>query len=181
MKICLDPGHGGSDPGAIGTIPFMLEEKGVNLSISEFLEENLEALVHWVAMTRRRDTFVSLEARSVFANQLKADLFVSIHSNSFSSPAVAGIEVYHCPGSSKGKILSDYILESLVTSFPNHINRGVKARNLKVLKETKMPAVLVEAEFLSNPDQLRFLADEKNRQNIASAISKGIEEFIATL
>jgi len=181
MKICLDPGHGGSDPGAIGTIPFKLEEKEINLSISKFLEENLEVLVHWVAMTRRRDSFVSLEARSVFANQHEADLFVSIHTNSFFSPAVNGIEVYHALGSGKGKTLAENILESLMSSFPNHKNRGVKAGNLKVLKETKMPAVLVEVEFLSNPDQLRFLADENNRQLIASAISNGIEKFIFSL
>jgi N-acetylmuramoyl-L-alanine amidase len=115
MKICLDPGHGGSDSGAIGMIPFTLEEKEINLSISKLLEENLEALVHWVAMARRRDSFVSLEARSVFANQLEADLFVSIHTNSFSSPAVNGIEVYHSLGSVKGTTLAENILESLTT------------------------------------------------------------------
>jgi len=180
MKICLDAGHGGKDPGAIGTAPFRLEEKEINLAITKLLEESLEPLGHWVALTRRRDVFISLEARSLFANQLGADLFISIHTNSFYSPDISGIEVFYCPGSGKGKTLAEKILESLMNSFPNHNNRGIKSRDLKVLRETKMPAVLVEVEFLSNPEQLQFLAAEKNREALANAISKGIDKYIAS-
>jgi N-acetylmuramoyl-L-alanine amidase len=181
MKICLDPGHGGRDPGAIGTNPFKLEEKEVNLSIANFLEEKLEKFLHWVSITRRRDVFVRLEDRANFANQLESELFVSIHTNSFHLPTVSGIEVYHYPNSVKGKALAKSILSSLIASFPNHNNRGVKARNLKVLRETSMPAVLVEVEFISNPDQLQFLADENNREGLADSIAIGIQNYVSSL
>jgi N-acetylmuramoyl-L-alanine amidase len=181
MKICLDPGHGGRDPGAIGTVPFTLEEKEVNLSIANYLEEKLESLVHWVSMTRRRDVFVGLEARANFANRLEADLFVSLHANSFESPTVSGIEVYHYVNSEQGKIIAESILTSLIASFPDHINRGNKpSRELVVLKKTKMPAALVEVEFLSNPEQLQFLSDENNREDLAEAIATGIENYISS-
>jgi N-acetylmuramoyl-L-alanine amidase len=181
MKICIDPGHGGYDPGAIGLTPFSLEEKEVNLSISSFLEEKLEQSIHWVSMTRRRDVFVRLEDRARYANRLEADLFVSVHTNSFHLPTVSGIEVYHYPNSVRGKALAESILSSLVDSYPGHNNRGVKARNLKVLKETGMPAVLVEVEFISNPDQLQFLADENNREGLADTIATGIENYLSSL
>ena len=181
MRICLDPGHGGRDPGAIGTVPFKLEEKEVNLSIANYLEEKLESLIHWVAMTRRRDVFVGPETRANFANQLEADLFISLHANSFKSPTVSGIEVYHYVNSEKGKIIAENILGNLITSFPDHKNRGVKPRRkLVVLKKTKMPAVLVEVEFLSNTEQLQFLSDENNREDLADAIATGIEKYISS-
>lgn len=180
MKICLDPGHGGRDPGAIGTVPFTLEEKEVNLSIANYLEEKLESLVHWVSMTRRRDVFVGLEARANFANRLEADLFVSLHANSNESPT-SGIEVYHYVNSEQGKIIAESILTSLIASFPDHKNRGNKpSGELVVLKKTKMPAALVEVEFLSNPEQLQFLSDENNREGLAEAIATGIENYISS-
>jgi len=179
MKICLDPGHGGRDPGAVGTDPFRLEEKEINLSIASFLEEKLENAGHWVALTRRRDVFIKLESRADFANRLEADFFISLHANSFRSSTVSGFEVYHYPNSKKGKDLAENILASLIASFPDHNNRGVKTRNFVVLKKTQMPAVLVEVEFLSNPDQLQFLADEGNREGLAEATAVGIENFIS--
>jgi N-acetylmuramoyl-L-alanine amidase len=179
VKICLDPGHGGRDPGAVGTDPFRLEEKEINLSIANFLEEKIENAGHWAAMTRRRDVFIKLESRTEFANRLEADLFISLHANSFRSSAVSGIEVYHYPNSENGKAVAENILASLIAAFPDHKNRGIKTRNYVVLKKTEMPAVLVEVEFLSNPDQLQFLADESNREGLAEATATGIENYIS--
>ena len=181
MKFCLDAGHGGRDHGAIGAVLFTLEEKSINLSIANFLEEQLEKSIHWVAMTRRRDVYVALEDRAAIANQLGADYFISIHTNSFASQNVSGIEVFHYPEAKKGKALAEKIMASLAANFSNHNIRGVKARNLKVLKETNMPAVLVEVEFLSNPEQLIFLAEEGNRESLAEAIAQGIENYITTI
>jgi N-acetylmuramoyl-L-alanine amidase len=179
MKICLDPGHGGRDPGAVGTDPFTLEEKEINLSVASFLEEKLENAGHWVAMTRRRDIFIKLDSRAEFANRLEADLFISLHTNSFRSSTVSGIEVYHYPNSEEGRTAAENILASLIASFPDHNNRGVKTRDFVVLKKTEMPAVLVEVEFLSNPEQLQFLADEDNREGLAEATATGIKNFIS--
>ncbi|MFQ6113698.1 MAG: N-acetylmuramoyl-L-alanine amidase [bacterium] len=176
MKVCIDPGHGGNDPGAIGTDPFRLEEKGVNLSVSLLLEEELENMGHWTALTRRRDIDLSLESRAEFANRLDADLFVSVHVNAADSPSVEGMEAYHYPNSNAGQNAANLILTSLLDAFPEHKNRGVKQANFAVLRLTKMPAVLVEMEFLSNPDQLQFLADESNQKGLAEAMAIGINQ-----
>ncbi len=178
MKVCIDPGHGGNDTGAIGTDPVRLEEKEINLGVSLLLEEELENMGHWTVLTRRRDIDVSLEDRAEFANRLGADLFVSVHTNSFEDPAVEGMESYYHPNSSVGQNVANLILNSMTRSFPDHKNRGVKAANFVVLRLTRMPAVLIELEFVSNPKQLEFLADQANQAQLAKAIANGINQFI---
>lgn len=175
MKICVDAGHGGDDPGAIGTTPFRLEEKRVNLDIARLLEEELEARGQWVVMTRRRDRAVGLPARAAFANRLGAERFVSVHANAAATAAARGMEVFHFPGSAAGRRLAESVLNALLAAFPKHSDRGVKEANLAVLRLTTMPGVLVETEFLTNPTQLRFLADPANQQLLAVAIADGIE------
>ena len=177
MKICIDPGHGGSDPGAIGTQPFPLEEKDFNLSLALLLEEELESGGHWTIMTRRRDRSLSRAARADFANRLGAELFVSIHANAAGAPTVEGMEVYCFPGSATGQNAATQVLNEMITMFPDHRNRGVKEANFDVLRLTKMTAILIENEFLTHPAQLEFLADPQNQRNLALAISAGISAF----
>lgn len=175
MKICLDPGHGGDDPGAIGTVPFRLIEKQVALDVARLLEEELESRGHWVTMTRRRDRTLSLAARAAFANRLGAERLVSVHANAAAAPSVRGIEVYHFPGSVAGRKLAHSMLGALLATFPKHRNRGVKEANLAILRLTTMPSILVEMEFLTNPAQLTFLADPANQQLLAAAMADGLE------
>ncbi len=177
MKICIDSGHGGGDPGAVGTQPFRLEEKDFNLSLALLLEEELEARGHWTIMTRRRDRTVSLPSRADFSNRLGAELFVSIHANAAETPTVEGMEVYCFPGSATGHNTASQVLKEMMKKFPDHRNRGVKEANYTVLRLTKMPSILVETEFLTNPTQLEFLADPQNQKGLASAISEGISSF----
>ncbi len=174
-KICIDPGHGGKDTGAVGTSPFLLEEKEFNLILALLLEQKLETLGHRVILTRGKDRYLSLISRANFANRLNADLFVSIHANSAAVPEVSGMENFHLPGSEKGRKFAIMILESMLQEFPDHKKRGVKEADFTVLRETRMPAVLVESEFLSNPQQLQFLADPQNQESLASAIARGID------
>jgi N-acetylmuramoyl-L-alanine amidase len=175
MRVCVDAGHGGTDPGAIGAAPFRLEERQVNLDVARLLEEELEARGHWVVMTRRRDRSVSLPTRAAFANRLGAERFVSVHANAARTPATHGMEVYHFPGSPAGRRLAQSVLDALLATFPRHNNRGVKEANLAVLRLTNMPGILVETEFLTNPTQLQFLADAQNQHLLAVAIADGIE------
>ncbi|HXI22052.1 MAG TPA: N-acetylmuramoyl-L-alanine amidase [Gemmatimonadales bacterium] len=175
MKVCVDAGHGGNDPGAVGTTPFRLEEKKVTLDIARLLEEELEARGHWVVMTRRRDRFVALSSRAEFANRLGADRFVSIHANAAGSAAARGMEVFHFAASQTGKPMAESVLGALIKTFPEHQNRGVKEANFAVLRLTDMPAILVESEFITNPTQLQFLADPGNQALMAAAIADGIE------
>jgi len=177
-RICVDPAHGGKDLGAVGTSPFRLEEKEFNLILALLLEGWLEASGHWVVMTRRRDRFLNLISRANFANRLNADLFVSIHANFAATPEVSGIEIFNFPGSKRGREFATNILESMLQEFPDHIRRGVKEANFAVLRETRMPAVLVESEFLSNPKQLKFLADPENQKSLAQAIAQGIDQTV---
>jgi N-acetylmuramoyl-L-alanine amidase len=174
MIVCIDPGHGGSDPGAVGKVPFRLQEKDVTLAVSLFLHDELLQLGHTVILTRKQDRTLSLSARAAFANRFNADLFVSIHANAAASVTPEGMEVFHFPGSARGQFMASRILDRMLEAFPGHKNRGVKEANFAVLRLSRMPAVLVELEFLTHPEQLRFLADEANQRRLANAIAGGI-------
>jgi N-acetylmuramoyl-L-alanine amidase len=175
MKVCVDAGHGGSDPGAVGTDPFRLAEKEVTLQVSLLLEQELEQRGHQVLMTRRRDRTLGLLPRARFANRLRADLFVSIHANAAATASAEGIEVYHFPDSREGGRAAVAVLQSLVTAFPDHRNRGVKQANFAVLRETEMPAILIETEFITNPRQLEFLSDPESQEALGEAVADGLE------
>jgi len=178
MKICIDPGHGGADSGAVGTQPFRLMEKEFNLNLALLLEEELEARGHWTIMTRRKDRSLSLPARANYSNRVSAELFVSIHANAAGNSSVEGMEVYHFPGSDGGRNVATLVLEKMIAAFPEHKNRGVKEANFAVLRLTEMTAILIETEFLTNPEQLQFLAGPENQKNMASAIADGIEGIV---
>jgi N-acetylmuramoyl-L-alanine amidase len=181
MKICIDPGHGGSDPGAIGKSPFRVEEKQVNLAVGLLLEAQLEGMGHWVILTRRGDRALGLAARADFANRLGADLFVSLHSNAAGAPETQGFEIFAFPGAATGTAIAARVLQSLATAFPAHRNRGVKEADFAVLRLTDMPAILVELEFLTNPVQLSFLADPANQMLLASALADGIDRCAGSI
>ena len=175
MKICIDAGHGGADPGAVGTQPFRFEEKTFTLGVAVRLEEELESRGHWVALTRRSDHAVSLEARAAFANRMGAELFLSLHANGAPQPDAEGMEVFHFPGSETGMRLGEQVLSALVSAFPEHRNRGLRSANFVVLRDTVMPALLVECEFITNPVQLRFLASPESWRRLARAIASGFD------
>lgn len=179
MKICIDPGHGGSDPGAVGKAPFVLKEKDFNLALSLLLKEELEE-EHEVIMTRYVDRALSLSGRARFANRYGADIFISVHANAAATPSAEGMEVFHFPGSRMGNQLAGMVLREMLEEFPDHRDRGVKSADFAVLRLTRMPAVLVEAEFLSNPKQLEFLADSENQKRMANAIARGVSDFSTT-
>ena len=179
MRICIDAGHGGTDPGAIGKVPTRLEEKAFNLAVAVLLEEELVARGHEVVMTRRQDRTLSLTGRARFANRFEVELFVSIHANAAASPAPEGIEVFCFPGSVGGTRFATAVQESLMATFPDHRDRGVKEANFTVLRKTLMPAILVECEFLTNPQQLEFLASEERQGELAQAMADSIDSEAA--
>ena len=174
MKVCVDAGHGGVDPGAIGLEPRRLEEKDLTLALAFLLEEELTLRGHEVIMTRRQDRTLALDARAEFANRYHAELLISLHGNAAADPRVEGMEVFHRPGSKPGREAAATILTHMLAAFPSHENRGVKEADFTVLRESSAPGVLVEAEFLTNPAQLRFLAEGKNQRGLARAIAKAV-------
>lgn len=172
--IIIDPGHGGEDNGAAWGYA---EEDDINLIISFLLRCELEKHGHEVYMIREADHAVSLRKRTDHANSLQVDLFVSIHCDAFHNVSASGMSVHiHLEHSNESLSLAKRINAMLITDFKGHKNRGVRKSNFYVLRETTMPAVLVECEFLSNPKTRKFLREPENQLALARSISKGIIE-----
>ena len=174
--IAIDAGHGGDDTGAINQAAG-ITEKAVTLAISQQLQRILESRGHEVLMTRRTDVFVPLGQRAELANTAGTEIFVSLHCNSAENAGATGIETYHHPTSEMGQVLAAEAHRALIAAFPSHQNRGVKSANFQVLRETQMPACLVETEFISNNQQAQFLANPANQEKIARAIADGIKIY----
>jgi len=174
ILVVLDPGHGGKDPGAIGING--LSETDVLLPISNHVRDSLEQNGIQVKMTRNSDRFVSLGARTKMANRIDADLFVSLHANSInmSRPDVNGAETYYY---SSGQRLAQLIQRS-ISRNTNMRDRGVKKANFFVLRNSAMPAVLVEVGFLTGREDARRLADPNFRKRMGDAIADGILQYV---
>lgn len=195
-RIILDPGHGDHDKGAVGKISL---EKDLNLKLALKLRQCLEDKGFEVIMTRSDDTFVSLDRRSEFAKEQKADLFISIHHNaSIGAPNASGVETYSLssagmPSSNgtKGKIPGtlpgnafdaanvklNYLIHSNLIKSVGGNDRGVKFARFKVLVNAPCPAVLVEVGFISNVKEEVLLNTEARQNKTADAIAKGIAEY----
>jgi len=170
--IMIDPGHGGRDNGAVYGFT---EEDDTNLSIAYLLRCELQSKDYIVLITREKDEQVLLSQRSILANEINADLFVSIHCDAYHKVTAHGMTVHISPNcSSMSRSVAYNINESLSDMFPQHRNRGIKESSFYVLKQTKMPAVLIECEFLSNPDTRKFLHEPENQLALARAITIGI-------
>ncbi|MCX7695421.1 MAG: N-acetylmuramoyl-L-alanine amidase [Caloramator sp.] len=181
MKICIDAGHGGGDTGAVG--PTFLKEKDVNLKVALFLGDILKLNGIEVVFTRTTDTRFgntsneSLSRRVKIANESGSDYFISIHCNSAENRSANGTEVFIYNERSKAKDMAEKILNQIVNTM-GFRDRGVKTANFYVIKYTTMPACLIEIAFISNPNEEKILADEKNQRKIALCIAKGIGEAL---
>jgi len=174
--VVVDPGHGGLDNGAAYGY---VHEDDTNLSIGFYL--NYELLVAETSniLTREKDEFVSLSQRIFVANQERAELFVSIHCDAFHNQTVSGITVHINESPSMLDIKAASIFAShLRASFPYHRHRGIKQSNFMVLRDTPMPAVLIECEFLSNPDTRAFLKEPEHQRDLAKALRRGSLEYL---
>ena len=170
--IMVDPGHGGEDNGAVWGYA---EEDDINLSISFLLRCELIQREFDVLMTRERDQAVSLRERTDYANRIQADLFVSIHCDAYHNETAQGMTVHVHPECSFETLqTAGKIKRMLAAYFPDHRDRGVRKSNFHVLRETNMLAILVECEFLSNPETRRFLREPENQLGLTRAISRGI-------
>lgn len=182
--ICLDPGHGGGDPGAPGS--YDVPEKTVVLAVALRVKAFLEDEGHKVLLTRNGDNFISLPKRASFANRYGADIFLSIHANASTDPCARGAEVLYHPASSDGLKLASAIMAEL-GALKNVVSRGVKPRpKLCVLRKTLMPAVLVECAFLSNEpdtyfDDEEYLLTGQGQDMLAHAIVRGVLRFFRGL
>lgn len=175
--IVIDPGHGGSDPGAIGVTG--LQEKVVNLAVTEHLVKLLKSAGANVIVTRSSDQSVSNQQRVDMANKAKADIFVSIHANAFSNPESNGTETHYCgnnSSSSASRYLAQQLQRELVPALGLR-DRGVKINSFFVLTRVEMPAALIELAFLTNPAEEELLKQAETRTRAAEAIFRGIEAY----
>lgn len=148
MKIFIDAGHGGVDSGAVGVLG--RQEKDDNLRMALALGNKLTSLGFEVMQSRNNDVAVSLDARVTKANNWGADLFLCIHRNAYSDPNSNGIEDYTYTQVSNNTTDWANIIQSCLTKVYAQSNRGVKTDNFYVLRNTTMPAVLIELGFVTN-------------------------------
>ena len=175
--IVIDAGHGDFDSGSENLGYF---EKDINLELALKLEHALKEEGYAVIMTRNDDSFLELYERSDLANKAKADLFISIHQNSYmEDSSVNGIEVYYnSEKSTDDEELAQSIQDSLINET-RAIDRGVRAGNgLVVIRETTMPSVLIETAYISNKNELLLITSDNYQDKVIRGIITGIEEFL---
>lgn len=174
-RVCFDFGHGGSDPGAIGL--GFVKEKDLVYEIGMMAATVLQAKGVDLVFTRTRDNYVTLKGRCDISNNSKSDLFVSLHCNAFNKATAKGVEVFHYPGSRKGKEVSSLIVEDIVKSGLYTVNRGVKTSSkFYVLRGTRAPAVLVELGFITNYEDLKII--QENKFSLAKVLAGSIEKCL---
>lgn len=166
--VVIDAGHGGKDGGSVWN---GLIEKKLCLDVAKRLEVGLKSRGIKTVMTRRTDTFVELEQRARIANRVPASIFVSVHFNGSRKTIISGGETYY--RSTRGKTLASAINRSIKSRVPGG-TRGVFFGDYKVLRETQMPAVLVECGYISNKREAARCADPAHRQKLADAIVSGL-------
>jgi N-acetylmuramoyl-L-alanine amidase len=166
--VVLDAGHGGKDGGSVWN---GLIEKKLCLDVAKRVEAGLKARGLKTVMTRRTDTFVELSQRARLANRVPSSIFVSIHFNGSRKTIISGGEVYY--RSSRGRTLASAISRSIKSRVTGG-TRGIFNGDYKVLRETGMPAVLVECGYISNKREAARCATPAHRQKLADAIVSGI-------
>ena len=190
IKIVIDAGHGGSDPGKVGNSNIL--EKDINLSLALKLQKLLEKKNYKVYMTRNGDYNLAdskeNEKRSDLSNR-KQLIFendpmavISIHQNSYPSSDVHGAQVFYPQGSEKSKQLADHIQSALIKGLDPNNHREAKANaEYYLFRDNPYPIVIVECGFLSNPEELRSLQDNNYQKKAVQCILDGIESYLADI
>lgn len=188
--ICIDPGHGGTDVGAIGHIGGKdVYEKNITLSIALPLRDMLTSAGAKVVMTRDTDKDVygpwadadpELQARCDIANEAHADAFVSIHIDSFSNSSVDGTTAYYNAKSSKDLLLAQMMHQAIMNSL-SIPDRGVKSNDFYVNVYTTMPSVLMEMGFITNDHRVKMLTSSWGPRGIAQSLFNGLVNYFAAI
>ena len=179
-KIMIDPGHGGQDPGAVG--PTGVQEKVITLAVAKKVADILRLVVE-VKLTREDDRALGdtksadLTTRANMANGWRADCFISIHCNSAGNRTAAGTESYCYALGGQGEKLAKAVHGKLIPAL-GLVDRGVKTADFAVLRQTKMPACLVELAFISNPTEESILESPAYQDRAARAIADGIAGYL---
>lgn len=181
MKIAIDPGHGGT---ARGGSFRGIDEADIVLLVALVMEKTLIDFGHEVVLTRWGDMSVALSTRAAIANKKQCDVFVSLHTNAdpdldeAGDPEARGEELWIYKGSANGRRLAGALMPYLDAVIPDTASRGVKeSGGFVVLRETMMPAVLLELGFLDNREENVLLAHPGHIVRIAEKLSQGIQAY----
>ncbi|HIY19394.1 MAG TPA: N-acetylmuramoyl-L-alanine amidase [Candidatus Blautia avistercoris] len=187
-KIVIDAGHGGRDPGMVGTEG--VEEKGINLAIAQKLENLLEENGFEVIMTRDSDEGLyeedaqnkkaqDMQRRCEIIKEAEPLLTVSIHQNSYSDPSVKGPQVFYYQHSAEGEKLASFIQNSMNEGLEAESPKEAKANDsYYLLKRSEGVLNIVECGFLTNPEEALRLQEEDYQQKIAGCIYEGIMQYL---
>lgn len=167
--VVIDAGHGGHDRGGIPGQ--RIAEKGMTLDVAKRLRDSLQNAGVRTVMTRVDDRFISLGTRVAIANKQRNAIFVSVHFNAASRRGACGFETFYY--SSKSASIASKI-QSRILRVYNTENRGVKKRGFYVLRNNRLPAVLVECGFLTNSRDAALIKTATHRQQLAEAIASAI-------
>ena len=171
-KVVIDPGHGGSDYGAIRE---GINEKDITLDMSQRVASILKSKGYKVSLTRADDSYLGLQERCDYTEVENPELFVSIHVNSPVATEPSGLETHYYHENSIN--LAEIIQKHLVKEIDSK-DRGILKSKFYVINHTDVPAVLVETGFLSNADERAELITDKRKQATAKAIAEGIMEYL---
>ena len=171
-KVVLDAGHGGSDYGAIRE---GINEKDITLDVTQRVASILKSKGYKVALTRKDDTFVSLQDRVAFSEEEEPEIFVSIHVNSAVATEPKGIEThyYHDYSNELAKVVHSHLAKEIDTK-----DRGLFKSKFYVINHTTVPAILCEIGFISNEEERNELVSDSRKQKTAKAIADGIIEYL---
>jgi len=177
--IILDAGHGGTDEGAKVSA---FQEKKIALTTTLLTKKHLEEMGYRVILTRSRDMYVPLPRRVSIANKTQAALFVSLHYNASKNHTAKGIEIFYHDSSEILRTRASRRLASCILPFlidqTEALSRGVKQGNFYVIRETQMPAVLIEGGFMTNFEERSLLKDKEYLDKIAKGVALGIDKYL---
>ncbi|MCX7710321.1 MAG: N-acetylmuramoyl-L-alanine amidase [Clostridia bacterium] len=183
--IVIDPGHGGEE---WGTYRGDMIEKNINLDISLRMGRLLKDEGIKIAYTREKDVYLGLKERANFANDLNADLFISVHNNDMpGQPDYKGTETLYCPpqkpvfDSMDGQKLATIVQRELVKTLKTVDNGTIYRPNLAVIRRTKMPAVIAEIGYITNASDRARLASAEFRQKAALALANAVKKAIEVM
>lgn len=179
VKIALDSGHGINTKGKrspVGEREWLFNNKVVRSIIESLKDYDNVKIVRLDDSTGRRD--VPPIERTNLANQFKADILISIHHNAHKGKwgNHTGVETYHYPNSKEGKKLAEYIHPYVVKSYGLR-DRGVKNNNFHMLRESKMPAILIEGGFMDSVIDIEKLRDDKVLESVGKSVASGIVNY----
>lgn len=185
--VCIDPGHGGADPGSIG-YRTKVHEDSINLKMSLMLKEKLESAGINVIMTRETDDGLAegtgkafkkkdMQMRKDFISKMRPNMVISLHQNSFTNHQLRGAQVFYDKTSETSKQIAEFIQEQFL-KYLEHSNKTTSPGDYFMLKCTTAPSVIVECGFLSNETEEKLLQTDEYQEKIVNCIYIGIVKFL---